>query len=122
MGENDYLMQLMKWVGSLDTGQENIRREIASLKEEYLRGRDAAREHATRIEITLEQKVDKEDIGPILTLNNILKSWVGISVLIAIAVGLGILAIGERGEDILKTKYTLERGIDAASKGRTSTK
>lgn len=115
-------MQLMKWVGSLDTGQENIRREIASLKEEYLRGRDAAREHATRIEITLEQKVDKEDIGPILTLNNILKSWVGISVLIAIAVGLGILAIGERGEDILKTKYTLERGIDAASKGRTSTK
>lgn len=103
--DTEFTMQLMKAVGRLEATQEQF---VA----EYRDGKKAAQEHATKMVILVDGKVDREEIGPLLVVNSMLKSWLGITILFGILISLGYMAIGERLEKFIEAKTKLQQIVE----------
>lgn len=118
--ETTILIQIAGQLGAVASQLEHNSQDLKDFKQKYDQNAIAARDHANKMELELEQKVGREEIKPLMTINSIIKSWVGIGIIFAIMMALGFIAAGPAMLKFLEAKKQLNEILEPAtpSKGK----
>lgn len=105
-----YLIDISKQLGALDSALDGTRQTLIEFKDEYARGKEAAKAFQQEVRDMEDQYMKKIDHKPLITINSILTSWQGIMIILAIAAAVGLVTYGDKAKQVLELKQGVTKG------------